>query len=86
MGKVTHVLKSEDVYLMIPPFEGSRSVHTTSDILDCTHFKSPAHAAEFLKYISALPDDFTMNSQVNFQDVTIVKATLNITEEPINFD
>ncbi|OES45630.1 hypothetical protein [Domibacillus iocasae] len=85
MGKITYVLKSGDEYLRIP-FKGGGSIHTTSNILDCTHFKSPVHASGFLKSVFTLPDDFMIDSEVNFRNVIIVKIALNVTEEPIDLD
>ena len=85
MDKITYVLKSEDEYVRVP-FKGGGSVHAMSNILDYSHFKSPVHAAGFLKDVFTLPHDFIIDSEVNFRNVTLVKVTLYVTEEPIDFD
>ncbi len=83
MGQATYVLKSRDGYLKVP-FKGSGSIFTTDNILDCMHFNSPAHAEGFLTSIFSLPENFPINSSIDFQHVSVVKATLNIVEELVH--
>lgn len=85
VGQATYVLKSGEAYLKVP-FKGSSSIFTTNNILDCLHFQTPDHAAGFLTSIVTLPDTVKIDSNVNFCNVSVVKAILSITEEPVLSD